>query len=62
MSHPMLYAKAVVGAIIAGASAAIPLVDDGLSVGDALGILVAALTALGAVWAVPNTDPDDLEF
>lgn len=57
--NPMSYAKAVVGAVVAGASAAIPLVDDGLAASEALGVLVATLTAFGAVWATPNRDPEE---
>ena len=51
------YFKAIVGAVIAGASAAIPLVDDGLTVSEGLGVAVAFLTALSVVYAVPNKDP-----
>jgi hypothetical protein len=51
------YFKAVTAALIAGASAAIPLVDDGLTLSEGLGIAVAFLTALTAVYAVPNKDP-----
>lgn len=51
------YAKAVTAAVVAGASFAIPVVDDGLIASEILGIAVAALTAFGTVWAVPNRDP-----
>ena len=51
------YFKALTAALIAGASAAIPLVDDGLTASEGLGIAVAFLTALSAVYAVPNKDP-----
>lgn len=51
---PQEYAKAIVAALIAGASFAIPVVDDGLTTSEGLGIAVAALTALATVWAVPN--------
>lgn len=50
------YAKAVTAAVVAGASFAIPVVDDGLIASEVLGIAVAALTAFGTVWAVPNRD------
>lgn len=52
------YFKAITAALVAGASAAIPLVDDGLTVSEALGVAVAFLTALSVVYAVPNKDPE----
>lgn len=57
MNRPAEYAKAIVGALVAAASFAIPVVDDGLVASEALGILVAALAAFTAVWGVPNADP-----
>lgn len=57
MSKPSEYAKAIVGALVAGASAAIPMVDDGLTTSEVLGIAVAVLVAFSAVWAVPNAAP-----
>lgn len=51
------YAKAVTAAVVAGASFAIPVVDDGLIASEVLGVAVAALTAFGTVWAIPNRDP-----
>ena len=57
MTRPAEYAKAIVGALVAGASFAIPVVDDGLVASEVLGILVAALVAFTAVWGVPNADP-----
>lgn len=48
------YAKAVIGAIIAAASAAIPMVDDGLTASEILGIIVAFLTGLIGVYSVKN--------
>ena len=53
------YAKAVAGAIIAGASAAIPMVDDGLTPSEVLGILVAFLTGLVGVYSVKNESIDE---
>ena len=50
------YAKAFTGAVVAGASFAIPVIDDGLTASEVLGITVAALTAFGMVWGVPNKD------
>jgi hypothetical protein len=52
------YAKAVTAAVVAGASFAIPVVDDGLTTSEVLGIAVAALTAFGTVWGIPNKDPE----
>lgn len=51
------YAKAVAGGVIAGASAAVPLVDDGISLSDGLLIAIAFVLGLGGVYAVPNKDP-----
>lgn len=53
------YAKAVLAAVIAGCSAAIPLVDDGLTASEGLGIALAFLTGLGVVYAVPNKPASD---
>ena len=39
----------------------IPVIDDGLSPSEVLVIAVAALTAFGAVWAVPNAAPAPVE-
>lgn len=50
----MTYAKAVLAAIIAAISFAIPVVDDGVTVSEVLGIILAGLVALGTVYAVPN--------
>lgn len=54
------YAKAVAGGVIAGASAAVPLVDDGLTTSDVLVIAIAFVVGLGGVWAVPNKDRQGL--
>lgn len=48
------YAKAIVGALVAAVSAAVPIVDDGVLPSEALTIGLAFLVGLGAVWAVPN--------
>ena len=61
VARPAEYAKAIVGAAVAAASAAIPVVDDGVTPSELMIILVAALTAFGAVWAVPNAAPADAE-
>ena len=59
MSRPTEDAKAIVGALVAAFSAAIPVVDDGLTTGEWLTVAVAGLLAFGAVWAVPNSTADD---
>ena len=57
MSDIGMYAKAIVGALVAAASYAVPVVDRGLNPSDWLGIGIAFLVALGVVWAVPNAPP-----
>lgn len=52
----MPYAKAVLAAIIAALSFAIPVVDDGVTVSEVLGVILAGLVALGAVYATPNSE------
>ncbi|MEL4357021.1 MULTISPECIES: hypothetical protein [unclassified Luteococcus] len=54
LNRPATYAKAILGGLLAAATCAIPLVDDGLTPSEALSILVAALTVLAGVWAIPN--------
>jgi hypothetical protein len=50
-----IYAKAIVGALIAGLAALIPGLDNGqLSATEVVNAVIAALVALGAVWAVPK--------
>lgn len=56
------YAKALVGAVVAFLGAlSTALVDDkgfgDLTDGQWVVAVIAFLTALGAVWAVPNSDP-----
>ncbi|HET9866436.1 MAG TPA: hypothetical protein VFQ06_04020 [Nitrospira sp.] len=52
MAH---YAKAIVGAFIAGLGALVTgLADDALSNSEWLIATIAFLIALGGVWAVPN--------
>ena len=52
-------AKAVLAAIIAGLSALLPLLSDGFAWADGITALVAALVAYGAVFQMPNTDPQE---
>lgn len=51
------YWKAVIGGLAAGLTFAIPVIDDGLSRADALGILLAVLTGSGLVYAAPKNRP-----
>lgn len=46
--------KALVGALVAGLSVLAGAVGDGVSVEEWITTAVAALVALGAVFAVPN--------
>lgn len=52
---------ALAGAVVAGASAAIPLIDDGLTAAEVLTILVAVVVGSGvtggAVYAAPANQP-----
>ena len=52
-------AKAVLAGVIAGLSALLPLMPDGFQWVDAITALVAALVAYGAVFHVPNADPQE---
>lgn len=54
---PQQYAKALVAALVAGLSALIPLLEDGLTVAEVLTAVVAALVGLSAVFIVPNQAP-----
>lgn len=48
------YAKAILAGLAAAISFAIPVVDDGITPSEGLGILLAGLTAGGVVYTVPN--------
>ncbi|MGZ4518937.1 MAG: hypothetical protein ACXVXP_00020 [Mycobacteriaceae bacterium] len=48
------YAKSILGGLIAALSFAIPVVDNGLTPSEVLGIVLAGLTGLGVVYVVPN--------
>lgn len=51
----MNYAKAAVGAAIAGLSALVPAMDDNtISLAEGITAVVAALVAFSAVWGVKN--------
>jgi hypothetical protein len=49
------YAKAIVGALVAGLSSLQAAMDDGLTGQEGIGAAIAALLALGVVRAVPNS-------
>jgi sugar phosphate permease len=48
------YAKAIVGALVAGLTALVPSFDGGVTAAEWTTAVVAFLVALGVVWAVPN--------
>ena len=49
------YAKAVTAAVVAGLTALSTSLDDGaLTAQEGVGVAIAFLVGLGAVWAVPN--------
>lgn len=53
----MKYAKAAVSAVTAGSTAlGFALADGSVSSGEALGVALAVLAALGIVATVPNKD------
>lgn len=55
MSSVALYAKAIVGSIIAALTAvATGLADEELTRAETVVAVIAFFTALGTVWAVPN--------
>lgn len=57
MKNWQSYAKALVGAAIAGLTALRPALDGGLTGAEVIEVVVATLVALGAVYAVPNREP-----
>lgn len=52
-------AKALVGATVAGLSALLPVVDDGLTTSEFLAALLAALIGWQAIYWTPNKQPQD---
>ena len=48
------YAKAFVGAAVAGLGSLQIALDGGITAQEWVGVAIATLVALGAVWAVPN--------
>lgn len=56
----MKYAKAWIGALIAGLTAVATAMDDGaVSSAEWVVVAIATLSALGLVYAVPNAKPSD---
>lgn len=55
-AHFRKAAKAYVAAAIAAGSFLAPVVDDGLAASEAIGVLVAGLTAWQAVYWTPTPD------
>ena len=54
------FAKAVAGGLVSGASAAVPLVNDGLTLSDWLIIVISTVVGFNAVFWTPNKDPQAL--
>jgi hypothetical protein len=54
-------AKAILAGLIALLSALAPVVDDGVTLAELLGVLVAGLVAYGAVFGVRNGASPDLD-
>jgi hypothetical protein len=56
-SHSMnRYLKAITGAVIAGLTSLQASLEGGLTAAESITAAIAALVALGAVWAIPNSD------
>lgn len=55
-----VYAKAVVGALVAGVGALVAALDDDVVTrAEWATVALAFLVALGAIWAVPNARVSD---
>lgn len=53
------YAKAVIGALVAGLASLQQALDDGtLSAQEWTGVAIATLSGLALIWAIPNKDPE----
>jgi hypothetical protein len=48
------YAKSVLAGLGAALAFAIPVVDNGLTASEVLGVVLAGLSGAGVVYAVPN--------
>jgi hypothetical protein len=49
------YAKAIIGALVAMGTAVVTAMPDGIQGEEWVGIVLAFLVTLGAVWGYPNT-------
>lgn len=57
MTNPATYIKAILACAIAGVGAlATATTDGGVTLSEGLAALLAALTALGAVYQIPNSE------
>jgi hypothetical protein len=54
-------AKAILAGLIALLSALVPVLDDGATSAELLGVVVAALVAYGAVFELPNGASPDVD-
>ena len=55
---PAEYAKAIVGAVVAGLTALAAAMDSsGVSAAEWVGVAVTTLATFGTVFATPNADP-----
>lgn len=53
------YAKALIGAIVAGLASLQQALDDGVvNAQEGTGVGIAFLSGLALVWAIPNKDPE----
>lgn len=53
------YAKALIGALVAGLGSLQQALDDGyVTAQEGTGVAIAFLSGLALVWAVPNKDPN----
>jgi hypothetical protein len=56
MSAVLPYLKAVAAAVVTGlGSLQVAYADNVVTTREGIGVAIATLVALGAVWAVPNT-------
>jgi hypothetical protein len=59
MSRIAPYAKALIGALVAGLASLQQSLDDNMvTAQEGTGVAVAFLSGLALVWAIPNKDPE----
>ena len=59
MSRIAPYAKALIGALVAGLGSLQQALDDSLVTSqEGTGVAIAFLSGLALVWAIPNKDPE----